>query len=153
MSAELGSHRREVFAQRRRDIEMIEARLAAATYAGEPVPRWLKRPEFTEDMLAGAVGGLSSTALATVYADHRYADYIVRQSSQIRRQRELEHRRFPPLDFAAIPGLRAEAAQALARFTPATYGQAGRLEGVTPADLSLIAVHAKRLGGTGGSAA
>jgi tRNA uridine 5-carboxymethylaminomethyl modification enzyme len=43
-----------------------------------------------------------------------------------------------------VPGLRSEAAEVLARFQPATMGQAGRLAGVNPADLTLLAVAIRR---------
>ena len=49
-------------------------------------------------------------------------------------------------DFAAIPSMRTEARQALTRFRPSTLGQAGRLEGITPADVTLLAVMLKRHG-------
>jgi tRNA uridine 5-carboxymethylaminomethyl modification enzyme len=48
------------------------------------------------------------------------------------------------LDYARITGLRAEARAALQRFQPRTLGQAGRLEGVNPADVALLAVAMKR---------
>ena len=48
------------------------------------------------------------------------------------------------LNYAEIPGLSNEARTALERFTPATFGQATRLEGVTPADMSIVAVHVRR---------
>ena len=48
------------------------------------------------------------------------------------------------LDFAEVPGLRSEAAEVLSRFRPATLGQASRLSGVNPADLTLVAVAIRR---------
>jgi tRNA uridine 5-carboxymethylaminomethyl modification enzyme len=148
-----GSRRRAHFQERRRSIEALESAIAAGRHAGEPLARWLKRPEFSAEDLALALGGADRAALATVYADHRYADYVDRQRHQIRRQHEMEHRRLPALNFREIPGLRSEAAEALARFAPATFGQAGRLEGITPADLTLLAVHVQRRRDGGGSAA
>src|SRR5207247_3792490 len=68
--------------------------------------------------------------LATVFADRKYAAYIDRQRAEIRRHAELEHKRLPhSLDYDRFESLRAEARQALSRFRPATFGQAGRLEG------------------------
>jgi tRNA uridine 5-carboxymethylaminomethyl modification enzyme len=89
---------------------------------------------------------VSDEVVLTACAERRYRPYIERSRAEIRRMGELERRRIPDLDVSAIQGLRAEAAQALAKFRPATFGQAGRLEGVTPADLTLLSIHAKRVG-------
>jgi tRNA uridine 5-carboxymethylaminomethyl modification enzyme len=84
---------------------------------------------------------------ASVHADRRYEAYVARQQAEIKRQGELERRRIPVgIDFERLGALRAEARQALARFRPATFGQAARLEGVTPADLTLLGVLVKRAG-------
>ncbi len=77
--------------------------------------------------------------------DVRYEGYIARQNAEIKRQSKADGQRIPSwLDFCTIPGLRAEAADVLAKFRPATMGQAGRLAGVTPADLTLLAVTIRR---------
>lgn len=145
LTGDLGTKRAALFNARRGAIAELNRLVDEHRLEGEPLARWLKRPEFAEADFAAAVGGVfSADVRRTVYAERKYADYVVRQHNQIRRQQQMETKRFPRLDFAAIKGLRAEAALALTKFTPATFGQAGRLEGVTPADLSLIAVHAKR---------
>ncbi|MEO1534001.1 MAG: FAD-dependent oxidoreductase [Planctomycetota bacterium] len=145
LTGDLGTKRAALFKTRRGAIAELDRMVDERRLEGEPLARWLKRPEFTEADFAAAVGdGFSADVRRTVYAERKYADYVVRQHNQIRRQQQMETKRFPRLDFAAIKGLRAEAALALTKFTPSTFGQAGRLEGVTPADLSLIAVHAKR---------
>jgi tRNA uridine 5-carboxymethylaminomethyl modification enzyme len=77
--------------------------------------------------------------------DVRYEGYIERERAEVRRQREVEDRAIPAwLDPRAVTGLRAEAADVLARFRPATFGQARRLSGVNPADITLLAVAVKR---------
>ena len=54
------------------------------------------------------------------------------------------------IDYGEIEGLRGEAREALTKFRPETYGQAGRLEGVTPADLTLLTIHTRKIrAGTG----
>ncbi len=145
LTGTLGRRRSGVFAARRDAVAGLDRTVEARSVEGEPLARWLKRPEFTEADFARAVGeGFAPDVRRTVFAERKYADYVVRQQNQIRRQQQMEAKPMPRLDFSAVKGLRAEAALALTRFTPATFGQAGRLEGVTPADLSLIAVHAKR---------
>lgn len=72
----------------------------------------------------------------------RYDGYLARQRRQVERLREIEARRLPErLDFAAVPGLGKEAAEKLARHRPQTFGQALRLDGVTPADVSLLDIY------------
>ena len=56
----------------------------------------------------------------------------------------MEHRRIPSrLDYSRIAGLRTEARDALRRFKPETFGQAARLEGVSPADITLLLIGAR----------
>ena len=67
--------------------------------------------------------------------------YVAQQAAQIRRAAEMEQRRIPDgVDFRDMAALRAETRQALAKFRPTTFGQASRLEGVTPADVISSAV-------------
>ena len=109
----------------------------------------MARPEFSPRDLASALAkaghAFDPAALLTLLADRQYAGFITRQRAEIKRQADLERRRLPAhVDFASIPSLRAEARQALARFRPETFGQAGRLEGITPADLTILAVLARK---------
>ncbi len=75
----------------------------------------------------------------------KYAGYIERQSAEVERQRAQEQTPVPPdFDFEAIRGLSAEVRQKLAQQRPETVGQASRIQGVTPAAISLLLVHLKR---------
>lgn len=81
----------------------------------------------------------------TAHAERSYEAYIIRQRAEVKRLAGYEHKPIPDsIDYHALESLRTEARHALAKFRPATLGQAGRLEGVTPADLTLLAVLAKR---------
>ena len=83
-----------------------------------------------------------------VEAEALYAGYIQRQDRQRAALAEREDELLPAeLDFGAVPGLRGEATGVLARFRPTTLGQAGRLAGVTPADVMLVSVAARRMRG------
>jgi tRNA uridine 5-carboxymethylaminomethyl modification enzyme len=88
-----------------------------------------------------------------VEIEAKYAGYIIKQQVEVARFRRLEDRRIPSdLDYAALSGLRAEARQKLAAVRPATVGQATRLAGVNPADVSVLLVHLKRIeAGAGGN--
>ena len=76
-----------------------------------------------------------------VVSDIRYEGYIVRQQAEIKRQAKTENRKIPPeLNPKTISGLRNEAIDVLNEFKPTTPGQASRLAGITPADITLISI-------------
>jgi tRNA uridine 5-carboxymethylaminomethyl modification enzyme len=77
----------------------------------------------------------------------KYSGYIVKQESEVARTRRMEERPIPPdFPFTELPSLKIEAREKLARFRPATVGQASRIAGVTPADIAVLLVHLKRMG-------
>ena len=81
---------------------------------------------------------------AQIEIDAKYAVYLDRQAEDIARFRRDEVLRLPEsLDFRAIAGLSAELRDKLIAIRPQTLGQAGRIEGITPAALTLLAAHAK----------
>ena len=76
-----------------------------------------------------------------VETDLKYEGYLKRQLDQVDRQARMEARLIPDtLEYAEIGGLKHEAQQKLQAVRPRTLGQAARIQGVTPADLSLVAV-------------
>jgi tRNA uridine 5-carboxymethylaminomethyl modification enzyme len=108
-----------------------------------------RRPDVPVAAIASALRAAGVDApdalVDRVVTDIRYEGYVVRQRAEIRRHAEGERSPIPAtLDPDAIVGLRAEARETLRRFRPATLGQAGRLAGISPADVSLIAIAAKR---------
>jgi len=145
-STRLGERRRDLFRRRRSLLERLRAAIDAARVEGEPLALAARRPGFDAHALRAALPDLAphvpdAAAWATALADRRYEPFVERQCAEVRRHAELEHRRLPAdADYAGFTALRAEARQALARFRPATFGQALRLEGMTPADLTLLAV-------------
>ncbi len=79
----------------------------------------------------------------------KYEGYIARQDRQIERFAQMESKLIPRwIDYAAVAGLRNEARQKLTHFGPRSLGQALRISGITPADVTLLAVHISR-GGEG----
>jgi len=152
-STERGRERRARFERRQSEMDSLRARVAGAKAEGQPLDRTIRRPGFGPTDLARHLdlGGLSASSVRSVIADVRYAPYIERARAEVRRRAELEHRRIPDgVDYERLGSLRNEAREALGRFRPATFGQAGRLEGVTPADLMLLSVLVGR-SGAGGS--
>jgi tRNA uridine 5-carboxymethylaminomethyl modification enzyme len=144
----VGDEQWSAFERRRRDLERIRAAIAAGRVDGVPAEAWARRPEATPAKLAEACApGADRRLLTRVANDLRYAGYLAHQRSEIRRQRESEHVPIPPeFDAGRVRGLRAEAAEVMRRHRPATLGQAGRLAGVNPADLMLVALALRRHG-------
>ncbi|AQT68155.1 Glucose-inhibited division protein A [Anaerohalosphaera lusitana] len=101
-----------------------------------------------EDVIAMGVG---ADTVAAAVVDAKYEGYLVKQAKQIESFRKLENVRLPAdLDFAGVTHLRNEAKGKLAAFRPATLGQASRIGGITPADITVLQIELKRrLGGSG----
>jgi tRNA uridine 5-carboxymethylaminomethyl modification enzyme len=102
----------------------------------------LRRPQITYDDLSPIDRNrpnLSPEVIKTVETDVKYAGYIKRELAEVERQKKLENKFIPNnLDYGKIKGLRLEAGQKLAKFRPATVGQASRISGVSPADISVL---------------
>jgi tRNA uridine 5-carboxymethylaminomethyl modification enzyme len=76
----------------------------------------------------------------------RYEGYIRRQDQRIERLKKFENFILPPkIEYAALKGLKKEAIQKLSAFRPETLGQASRISGVSPGDISVLMVHLHRL--------
>ncbi|MBA3336156.1 MAG: tRNA uridine-5-carboxymethylaminomethyl(34) synthesis enzyme MnmG [Chloroflexia bacterium] len=116
----------------------------------------LRRPNVTAPQLFAAVRGLkdgcfvgnlpSDDALSKVQTAAKYEAFIVREAREAARQRQANYRPLSEeLDYARIEGLRVEARERLAQIRPRSIGQASRIAGVTPADVTVLLVHARRL--------
>ena len=108
----------------------------------------LRRPGVTYEALAQIApppAPLTPEAAEQVAIEAKYAGYIAKQEREVARMARLEERTIPPdLDYSRIAGLRAEAREKLAAVRPATIGQAARIQGVNPADVSILLVHLHR---------
>ncbi len=102
------------------------------TYAGL-LPVDQERPELTEEVCA-------QTEMFI-----KYEGYIIRQTAQAERLKRLDQRRLPEdLDYTTLIGLSNEARQKLSKVHPQTLGQASRISGVTPADVSILVVYLEK---------
>jgi tRNA uridine 5-carboxymethylaminomethyl modification enzyme len=91
------------------------------------------------------LGGLSPKIAEALETDAKYAVFMERQQADIAGFRRDESLALPEgLDYGAMPGLSAELATKLAALRPTTIGQAGRMEGMTPAALALLVIHSRR---------
>jgi tRNA uridine 5-carboxymethylaminomethyl modification enzyme len=134
------------FRDKERQLELVRRLLPTLRHDGTPLARWLRRPDSTPDDLQQALqarghAAVPSDALEQVYVETRYGGYLARQERQIERFRRLEATRIPEgLDFAQMPGLRLEARERLAQVGPRTLGQAARIAGISPADVTVLMV-------------
>lgn len=115
---------------------------------GVPMSELLKRPEISYQSLEEADPGrpeLDPLVIEQVMIQVRYEGYIQKQIEQAEKFRKLENKRLPEdLDYESVRGLRIEAAQKLARQKPLSVGQASRISGVSPADISVLLVYLKQ---------
>ncbi len=133
----------------------ILARADAERVLGQPLERehtladLLKRPDVSYAALMTLPGAGPGTGDADVAAQveiqAKYAGYIARQQDEVARHAAHESTVLPrDLDYGAVRGLSVEVRQKLALHRPETIGQASRIQGVTPAAISLLLVHLKR---------
>ncbi|MBR3077839.1 MAG: tRNA uridine-5-carboxymethylaminomethyl(34) synthesis enzyme MnmG [Oscillospiraceae bacterium] len=104
----------------------------------------VRRPELGYDDVAPfdlARPDLPPAVTEQVEIQLKYAGYIARQQRQVEEFQRAESRRLPQdIDYAAIPALKAEAREKLARIRPVSIGQASRISGVSPADIAVLLV-------------
>ena len=125
-------------------------RLRSAEHGGRSLEELLKRPDETLSTLARRAPELAPVAAdpdlaAAVEADVKYAGYVEREKRDVERLRRQETLEIPPeLDVASLAGLGVEAREQLRKLRPRTLGQAGRIPGIRPPDVALLAVHVER---------
>jgi tRNA uridine 5-carboxymethylaminomethyl modification enzyme len=148
LAAELGlaePERVARLAEKTAGIEAAVALLAGARVEGVTLFDRLKRPEVGwAECVAWlpALAAVSPHVVEQVENDIRYAGYVRVERERIERQRSVASRPIPPgFEYANVRHLRAEAREQLERIRPQTLGQAGRVRGITPADLTLVLVH------------
>ena len=136
-------------ADRRARLEEKAAQLAAAhawaaqvIHQGVPLDKWFRR---TESAWSALPEDLRAKYAAPIWdlleVDLKYSGYLQRQQEMVNRTAKMEHRPLPDwLDYATVRGLKKEAQQKLTAIRPRTLGQAGRIQGVTPADVALLTV-------------
>jgi len=135
----------ERLAAKTAEIEATLAALSGQRVQGTSIADLLKRPDFTwadAVVAAPALAVVSRNAAVQIENDIRYAGYVALDRERIERQRKSAQRSIPDgFDYDSVRHLRAEAREQLARIRPRTVGQAGRVSGITPADLALVLVH------------
>lgn len=138
-------------------IERLRALLDATRHGGIPLSKLLTRPEISWENLVEICPPLAEfpgEVVEQVVIDIKYAGYLAREEAAIEQQRRLAERRIPEeIDYYQVPHLRAEAREKFSKIRPRDFAQAGRISGITPADLAVLAIYLDRRsrGNTGGS--
>ena len=124
--------------------EMLASRGEPPCPHGARLADLLRRPRVTYEDLTpfdGERPPISTEIAQQVEISVKYQGYIERQKRQVEEMAKLERRAIPPdTDYDAIQGLRLEARQKLGRIRPLNLGQAGRISGVSPADLTALMI-------------
>ena len=113
--------------------------------SGASLANLLRRPAVTYDLLAKIDANrpnLPYSVRLSVETDTKYKGYTDRQLADVERQKKLEAKALPEdIDYKQIKGLRLEAAQKLSNIRPKTIGQAARVSGVNPADITVLMIY------------
>ena len=121
---------------------------SALLKSGITLAELVKRPELDYDKLAELDEGrpeLPDDVTEQVNIEIKYEGYIKRQMQQVAQFKKLEDKKLPEdFDYSEVNSLRREAVQKLNKVQPATIGQASRISGVSPADISVLLVHFTR---------
>ncbi|HEU6447494.1 MAG TPA: tRNA uridine-5-carboxymethylaminomethyl(34) synthesis enzyme MnmG [Verrucomicrobiae bacterium] len=143
----LPNHNYQKFLAKKTSIENELIRLSSTYCNSNTLTKILSRPEMTYRNLPFRNEALSDEVIQQVEIAIKYAGYIDRQELEVEKFKKLEDKNIPDdFDFSTVPSLRLEARQKLSKIRPATIGQAARISGVSPADISILMVCLKRFG-------
>ena len=135
------------FQAKRQAIEDEINRLHKTHHVSDSLAKILSRPEMLYKDLPNRLENLSEEVIQQIEITIKYAGYIQRQEVEVEKFKVLEDKAIPPgFDFGTVPSMKPEARQKLAKIRPATIGQAARISGVTPADISILMIWLKRWG-------
>ena len=138
----VGKGRWTRYREKKRLLEQARLLAAQTKLNGLPISQLLKRPEFGANDLPLELLSLLPIAIwQLVETDFKYEGYAARQSDQNRQLERRQQQVIPNwLNYNEIPGLRSETRQKLATTRPNSLGQAARISGITPADVSIISI-------------
>ena len=138
-------HRLETTSVRAQELnKVLEQRGIAPVEKGGPAAEILRRPEIDYAAIAAVIGrgeGVDSRMEGRITTEIKYAGYIARQQRAIKEVKKMEKITIPAdFDYAPLDGVRLEAREKLAKIRPADLAQAGRIPGVSPADMAVLSV-------------
>lgn len=128
--------------------EFLSKHKSTLLQSGTTLAELLKRPELSYDLLAEIDEerkNLSDDVCEQVNINLKYDGYIRRQERQVTQYKKLENKRIPDdIDYDDVYSLRKEALQKLKDFRPSSVGQASRISGVSPADISVLLIYLEK---------
>lgn len=124
-------------------IESATKALSQLRVEGAPADKYLRRPEITwaelVQLFPETLGSIEPEIAQQVEYDSKYSGYIARQQIQVDRQNRMADKVIPKhFSYDSIISMRTEAKQKLGKIRPINLDQAGRISGITPADISLV---------------
>ena len=133
--------------EKQQSLEKADRWVRSAVHEGIKLDQWLRRSENSWEMLPETLLAEFHPELwPLIETDFKYEGHLGRQRTQIERMSRQEGRRIPEnLDYNSIRGLKKEAQTRFTEIRPATLGQAGRIPGITPADVAMLVVWLEKL--------
>jgi tRNA uridine 5-carboxymethylaminomethyl modification enzyme len=133
--------------EKRAALDEARKMVRVTSHEGVKLDQWFRRSENSWEMLPEPLKQLFHVELWTqIETDFKYEGHLGRQQAQIQRMARQEARRIPEsLDYTTIHGLKKEAQHRFSEIQPTTLGQAGRIPGITPADLAMLAIWLEKL--------
>lgn len=133
--------------------DFLEANGSTPLKSGSSLAELIRRPELDYEMLEPFDKNrekLPYDVIEQVNINIKYAGYISRQERQVEQFKKLEKKKLDvSFDYSAVKGLRIEAMQKLNQYKPSSIGQASRISGVSPADISVLLVYLEQTGRSG----
>ena len=133
--------------EKRRQLAKAETWVRETSYEGVKLDRWLRRNENEWQNLPEELQKEFHVELwPLIETNFKYEGHLDRQQVQVNRMARQESRRLPQeLDYSSIRGLKKEAQTRFSEVRPLTIGQAGRIPGITPADVGMLVVWLEKL--------
>lgn len=121
--------------------------IRATTYEQTRLDTWFRRPDNTWEILPEEYKAKFDAELwPIIETDFKFSGHLDRQKRQVERVSKMEHKKIPQhIDYQLVNGIKNEARQLLIKIKPLTIGQAGRISGITPADLALLSIWVEKM--------
>lgn len=149
-AAEIGlvsGERANRITEKQEALDRADTWVRGVSHEGVKLDLWLRRNENTWETLPHEILNEFHVELWPLIETHfKYEGHLGRQQAQIHRMTRQENRKIPAdLDYTSIRGLKKEAQIRFSEVKPMTIGQAGRIPGITPADLAMLVVWLEKL--------
>jgi tRNA uridine 5-carboxymethylaminomethyl modification enzyme len=121
--------------------------IRSTTYEQTRLSHWFRRPENGWEMLPTEFKEKFDDELwPIIETDFKYSGHMERQQRQVDRMSKMDNKKIPlSIDFKEVNGIKTEARQLLEKIKPQTIGQAGRISGITPADLAILCIWIEKM--------